>query len=172
MVSLNLKSLSISLFFLSSVAFAMEKQDRDSAATREVAVGVIPVTENNKADLMNMVKGLYEAEGCGICKKPGADGFWFSPYSRCAHTVCFNLVKKAEHDLEELIIKMFAGDDNWDKNCAHIAAIKAVEKAMQEVGVLSIKDYLEKYGEEKLTHLFNTEGKEAVITYWCGKRRR
>lgn len=126
-------------------------------------VSVIPVTKENKNDLVSMMQDMYNSEGCGICEKEGAEVFWFSPYSRCAHAKCFKMIDVAESALIQNIDDTFKKSTNPGKrNNAHIHAIQAVRAACGQDTILA---YLEKNGSTALTNLFNTVGIEAVNQY-------
>ena len=91
-------------------------------------------------------------------KKKGAEVFWFSHYSRCAHAKCFKMIQKAQAHLKVVIDMLF---EKKERTTAHISAIKAVRLACGSETILS---YLEKNGIEALTHLFDTVGIIAVAT--------
>ena len=103
-------------------------------------------------------KRMYETEGCGICEKQGAEVFWFSRFSRCAHTVCFKDIENIEADLIAKIETIF--DDTSDRNMAHIRAVEAVKKVL---GPVSIKTFLETEGATKLKLKFNSVGQIAAL---------
>lgn len=67
---------------------------------------------------------MYQAEGCGICRKPGADSLWFSPFSRGAHSKCLELVKPYEAKARNYLDENF---DRYDSNMAHVEIIKHVQ---------------------------------------------
>jgi hypothetical protein len=126
-------------------------------------VSPVKVTDQNKAELVSMMTNMYNSEGCGICQKPGGEVFWFSPYSRCAHAKCFELIKTSESDLIKIIDGLFKNTEDYgEKNSAHIKAIKAVRAACNSETIMS---YLEKNGVDALTRLFNTVGAEAAKKY-------
>jgi len=124
-----------------------------------LSVGVVRVTDQNKKELKAMVRGMYEAEGCGVCEKPGAEVFWFSPVSRCAHSVCYGTIKNIEAYLITRINTIFEG--TGARNMAHVRAIGAVRK---ELGGVSIKTFLETNGAEKLKSIFDSSGLKAALT--------
>lgn len=124
------------------------------------SVGVVKVTDVNRDSLRSRVMGMYEAEGCGVCEKSGADVFWFNPVSRCAHSVCYGEIKTIEADLIATIDSVFK--DTGARIMAHVAAIRAVRK---ELGGVSIKTFLETNGAERLKSIFDSVGVAAVRTY-------
>lgn len=88
---------------------------------------VVPVTEGNREALHSFVLNMYQSEGCGVCEKEGAEVFWFSPYSRCAHAKCFKQIEAAESTLYQTIDSLFKNEKHYgEQNSAHIKAIKAV----------------------------------------------
>lgn len=125
-----------------------------------VSVDVVKVTDENRDALRAMIRGMYEAEGCGVCEKSGADVCWFSPISRCAHSVCYGEIKTIEADLITTINSVF--EDNSDRNMAHVAATRAVRK---ELGGVSIKTFLDANGASRLKSIFDSVGVDAVKTY-------
>ena len=169
---------SLSLLLLLSVssgAFAMESStsgsDDENSVESGVTVALINVTDDNREALVNFVKSTYDSEGCGICKQSGAEIFWFSPHSRCAHKACFELIKTAEGNLCADIDTIFKSEkDHSDQNFAHCAAIEAVEEAINKSGESSIKTYFEKHGEANLKKLFDTAGFEGVLQYVRNER--
>lgn len=50
----------------------------------------VPMTKDT---LAAGVSNIYALEGCGICEKDGAEVFWFSPHSRCAHAKCIKMIE-------------------------------------------------------------------------------
>ncbi len=106
-----------------------------------------------------MIQGKYDSEGCGICEEPGAEVFWFSHVSRGAHSVCYRTINNIEADLVAKINNIF--QDTGDRNIAHARAIRAVSK---ELGGVSIKEFLNINGAEKLKSLFNFFGLKAALT--------
>ena len=124
-----------------------------------LSVGVVKVTDQNRDALRDMISRIYEAEGCGVCEKSGADVFWFNPVSRCAHSVCFEEIKAIEADLIATIDSVF---QKSDRNMAHVAAIRAVRK---ELGGVSIKTFLDTNGAAKLKSIFDSVGVAAATTY-------
>jgi len=124
-----------------------------------LSVGLVKVTDQNRDALRDMISRIYEAEGCGVCEKSGADVFWFNPVSRCAHSVCFEEIKAIEADLIATIDSVF---QKSDRNMAHVAAIRAVRK---ELGGVSIKTFLDTNGAAKLKSIFDSVGVAAATTY-------
>lgn len=122
-------------------------------------VEIVRVTDQNRNDLKAAIRGIYEAEGCGICEKTGAEVFWFSPFSRGAHSVCYGTIKNIEADLIAKINAIF--EDTGNRNMAHVRAIGAVKK---ELGGVSIKTFLEVNGAEKLKSIFDSSGLKAALT--------
>ncbi len=126
-------------------------------------VSVIPVTDENIDAYVYMIQDMYNSEGCGICEKEGAEVFWFSPYSRCAHAKCLTMIQVAESALMQKIDDVFKKSTNPGKrNDAHIHAIQAVRAACGQDTILA---YLEKKGSTALTNLLITVGIEAVNQY-------
>lgn len=125
-----------------------------------LSVGVVRVTDQNRKELMGMVGGMYEAERCGVCEKTGAEVFWFSPVSRCAHSVCYGTIKNIEADLIAKINTIFK--DTGHRNVAHARAIRAVR---EELGGVSIKTFLETNGAEQLKSIFDSSGLKAILTF-------
>ncbi len=121
--------------------------------------GVVKVTNENRDSLVAAIRGMFEAEGCGICEKSGAEVFWRSSVSRCAHSVCYGTIKNIEANLVAKINTIF--EDNDDRNMAHVRAVRAVRK---ELGGVSIKTYLETNGAEKLKSIFDSTGLKAALT--------
>lgn len=119
--------------------------------------GVLIVNPNT--EVPSKVREMYEAEGCGVCEQSGAEVFWFSPNSRCAHAVCYVTIEKIEADLIAKINALFV--DSFTRNLAHIRAIKAVKK---ELGGVTIKKYLETNGPLKLKAIFDSAGLAAALT--------
>jgi hypothetical protein len=158
---MSVKYKKFSLLFallLSYAVSAMENQESKPSSMK-----LIKITENNKNGLVEMMMGMYNQEGCGICRQPGAEVFWFSPYSRCAHKNCFDLVANAEKDLMSHIQKNVKKKDGYgEQNNAHIKAVAAVQQKIKQEGESSIKGYLEKYGETSLKTIFDTDGLNAI----------
>lgn len=126
-------------------------------------IKVFKMTDENKDTLVSAMTYLYKSEGCGICEKKGAEVFWFSPFSRCAHAKCVKTIKKTESRLTKSIDLLFKNEKDYrHHNNAHIMAVKAVRQAC---GSDTILTYLEKNDEYALAHLFNTVGTEAVVRY-------
>lgn len=123
-----------------------------------LSMKIVRVTDQNRNELVAMIRGMYEAEGCGVCENPGAEIFWFSPVSRCAHSVCYETIKNIESDLIAKIDTIF--EDNRDRNMAHVRAIRAVQK---ELGGVSIKTFLETNGPDKLKSIFDSSGLKAAL---------
>jgi hypothetical protein len=99
----------------------------------------------------------YEAEGCGICEKFGAEVFWPSSRSHYAHADCYREIRKIEADLVAKIDELFA--NSIDKIQAHICATEAVRKALNG---FSLQAYLNKYGAKKLKLTFDSFGVIAI----------
>lgn len=97
---------------------------------------------------------------CGGCEKPDADILWYTTYSNAAHSVCYEEIKDVEADLNATIDAVYK--DNFDKNMAHVAAVRAVK---QELGGVSIKTFLETNGADKLKAIFNSTGIAAAKAY-------
>ena len=171
MVSINARKASGLLLFLCGSGFSMNNEsDKPSASESKINVGIIKVTDDNRQQLIKMAMSVYESEGCGICKKPGADVFWFNPHSRCAHKVCFDLIKNAEKDLYTNLSFFFKEKDDHGKgNMAHVAAVEGVEKEIRKEGIATIKEYIDKHGETRLKALFDGVGLQAVIQYKAKK---
>ncbi len=128
-----------------------------------ITAKVITVTNENKAALATEIMNLYHEEGCGICEKKGAEVFWFSIYSRCAHAKCVVKIRPAETQLLATIDKLFECEVNrGPHNFAHMVAIKAIKRAL---GPGSLETHLEKQGEKVVTEVFNTVGIEAAKRY-------
>ena len=134
-----------------------------------VPVAAVPVTDDNKEALVSMITNMYNSEGCGVCEKEGAEVFWFSPYSRCAHARCFKIIEPATSTLYLTIDDLFNGAKHGEHNDAHIKAIKAVRSAC---GSDTIMSYLEKNGLDALKNLFNTVGVKAVKQYAYASKSR
>jgi hypothetical protein len=115
--------------------------------------------EKNRERLVAEIQRKYEVEGCGICEKPGAQVFWFSPTSLCAHSVCYGKIEHIEADLISKIHDFF--ETARDRNLAHVRAIRAVRK---ELGGVSMKTFLETHGAEKLKAIFDSSGAAAALT--------
>lgn len=127
------------------------------SSSSNLSMAVVRVTDQNRDELMEMVRGMA-AERCGVCEKPGVEVFWFSPVSRCAHSVCYGIINKIEADLITKINTIFK--DHGDRNMAHVRAIRAVRK---ELGGASIKTFLETNGAEKLKYIFDSSGLRAAL---------
>lgn len=84
----------------------------------------------------------------GVCKQRGADVFWSSPYSRCAHQSCFDLISPALTHVYSRLEKMAKSK----YSTAHIAIVRLVQA---KVGDVTIKSYCEKNGSDALKKLFN-----------------
>lgn len=123
-----------------------------------VSLNVIKVTDKNRNELVAKILERYRAEGCGICEKEGAEVWWFSHFSRCAHSVCFGTIKNIEADLMNKIGLVFK--NNSDRHMAHIRAVQAVKK---EIGNVSLKTYVETQGANKLKSLFDSVGRMAAF---------
>lgn len=106
-----------------------------------------------KQKMANDIRRMYSEEGCGICEKKGADVFWFSQFSRGAHTKCYQDIQS----ISEKLLKAIDGTykDNHQKVMAHIRAIGGIRRAC---GSDSISAYLEKNGHDALQRLFDTVG--------------
>lgn len=124
-------------------------------------VDVVLVTNENRKTHHSSLLNVLNSEGCGICEKKGAEVFWFSPYSRCAHAKCVKQIEAAESTLIKKIDSLFKKDNYGEQNISHIRAIKAVRKACGSETILS---YMEKNGVEALKNLFDTVGVEAAQT--------
>lgn len=106
---------------------------------------------------------------CGICESPGAGTFWFNHVSQLAHSTCFQAITPIERTMCRKINESF---DKYETNlrgdmgvvvarsCQHISAVheKAIEAIRAACGEKTIAGFLETYGEEALTTLFNTVG--------------
>ena len=117
-------------------------------AIRAMEVTVIDMKDNNQREnVIEMIKTMYDVEGCGVCKQQGADVFWFSPHSRCAHQGCFDLIKPALIDVYSRLEKM----PNSERNTTHIKVVRFVQA---KIGDITIKSYCEKNGLNALRQLF------------------
>ena len=126
-------------------------------------IAVVKLAQDNKDAAMAAVRNMYDAEGCGICRKTGADVFWFTPYSRGAHNACYALIKEIESDIDVLITNKFKDESDFGKlHGAHVAVVAAVQHAC---GNNSLKEFLINNGTDALKSLFNTVGKEAFMHY-------
>lgn len=85
-------------------------------------------------ELIDAILAQYKAEGCGICKKPGADVFWFSPYSRCAHQSCYDIIDPAENEAMNILEKKLKKQGklaHGGYNHAHIDLISSIETCIE-----------------------------------------
>lgn len=109
------------------------------------------------------------SEGCGICEDGNVLGesfiLWFTDKTRGAHLVCHEKIRHLDEKLTKTIRQLFYNNqlnesENSRKfNQVHREAIKAIKIACGSETILS---YLEKNGETRLTHLFQTVGIEAI----------
>jgi hypothetical protein len=107
------------------------------------------------------IRSMYDAEGCGVCEKPGAEVFWFSPFSRGAHASCVKLINGSERELvQRLEWAFYKPNDHLGFNTAHVLAVGAVRK---ETGSDSLLSFLEKHGSQALKKLFTTVGAKAAL---------
>lgn len=120
-------------------------------------INVVKLNNENRDTFAKLILAQYSSEGCGICKKTGADVFWFSRYSRCAHQTCFNLIKDIENNTDfknnEDFKKLNKVMDNGDLNTIHIEIIELVQKSC---GNLTILEYLVQNGTEQLTKILKS----------------
>lgn len=125
-------------------------------------MGIDGRTVSVKTDsVIAMVKKQYDAEGCGICEKKGAEVLWFSPYSQRAHAKCLKIIEPSEETLALVLNVVFKNAQDYRaQNSAHIRAIKAVREAC---GSKTILKYQKEYGAEALFKLFNTLGIKAAL---------
>jgi hypothetical protein len=120
------------------------------------------VTINDHSSL-DFVLDVYRQEGCGICeKRPGAEVFWCSPFSRFVHQKCFLQIDASETMLTKTIDSFFLSDKNHlRQNMSHVEAIRAVRSSCGK----PIAEFVEDNGLEALTELMNSVGVEAVNCY-------
>ncbi len=121
------------------------------------------IPEHESEALSSGMPGLYNYAGCGICEKNGAQVYWFSPFSRCAHAKCVKMIEPAETLLSQTINRLFKESETYEiQNEAHYRAIEAIKA---HCGSDSLMEYLEKNGLAALTHLFDNDGVRAVEKY-------
>ncbi len=107
--------------------------------------------DQNRNRLLASIVGIYKAEECGICENIGAEIFWFSTTSTGAHSVCREKIRNIEAELIAKIKTLF--DDNYDRNMAHVRAIKSIKEKLNGA---SIKTFLEIEGADKLKSIFDS----------------
>lgn len=124
-----------------------------------------------KRQLLNDVAGKTgnKRSQCGICERSDlldGDVFWFGPVLNYAHSACYEEIKPTEADLIATIDSIFTNVhgrmDSSGKNLAHMKAIWAVKN---ELGSVSIRNYLNTNGAEKLKEIFNSFGIAAAREY-------
>ena len=115
---------------------------------------LIKLTDGNREELKNLVKSMYDAEGCGICGKEGAEVCWYSPKSRCAHKLCYDLIEPAVKNAYQRIDEYCGNTRDYRKqNDLHTKLMGRIQTF--ECLELSLLDYLKKHGEEKLKKAFD-----------------
>ncbi|HLB93697.1 MAG TPA: hypothetical protein VJJ81_00445, partial [Candidatus Babeliales bacterium] len=98
--------------------------------------------------LKHFIRKLYDTEGCGICKLPGADVFWFSRHSRCAHESCVNMFKPLVSDYYTALEARFpASDQTGGFNRTHIGFAERLN-TVTSVYAPSIKAFIASHGPE------------------------
>lgn len=111
----------------------------------------------------------YGSQSCGICQTKGAEVFWVSPNSRCAHAKCVKLIEKAEERLVSTLDALFTGPLRNMKTEARCMAIYSINNSLGNETILS---FLEKKGIEKLTLVFDEVGIPVVTLYFHVNRRQ
>ncbi len=126
---------------------------------------------NVRTQVENGTQRMYLGSPCAICNEGnGADVFWFGSEERTAHANCAKSIENCEKDVMKEVkekIKVIQKDEQIatvEANLTHQQIVIAVEKGCDG---LTLKKLLEKEGEEKLKHLFDTIGRWAAFKYIC-----
>src|SRR3990167_124559 len=109
--------------------------------------------------IMEFVHNIYVVEGCGICKKRGADVFWWSPYSRCAHRDCFRMLEGLGRSFYAAADRKFGRRNYQGQNLAHIEVAREIERHISDRAE-SIKEFIGKYGIEEIEKIYESETKK------------
>jgi len=113
--------------------------------------------------------GTCEDEGCGICERPGAEMFWLSPHSRCAHRACFVVTRPALQQAYDLIDAI--PEDPIEKfgprNDARIAMARQVRAACGDRTILQAS---EQFGEEDFNEIVGCASICAVEEYIAARK--
>ena len=114
-----------------------------------------------RAQIKRGLMVIHAKYGCGICKKFGAEMFWFSPHSRCVHKDCYNLIALAEKDSIERLKEVkkeypYLGS----MNSIHEQVVGLVEEYLRGSGEYTMRAYCERYGILNLKRLFDLATKE------------
>lgn len=141
----------ISALFITSTAFAMQTPDEK------------PIRE----EIKKTVDSIYEQDGCGICHRRGAEVFWYSSYSKCAHRNCYNYIAPATKrfcDAVDTLAKSRPEEPEL-KSLLNVAGNDAVQQEINRNGMISIKEYADKNGLHKLQQLYEGKAILAVMRY-------
>lgn len=107
--------------------------------------------------LKHFIRELHDTEGCGICKLPGADVFWFSRHSRCAHESCLKMFKPLVSDYYTALEARFPVKDGfYDRNMEHIR-FAGILDGITAPHASSIKDYIERFGPSTIRVIADAE---------------
>lgn len=97
-------------------------------------------------------KSLYANELCGICGKMSPEVRWPAPPCPYAHRACLEKIQDIDNELYDLI--RVQSRNSLQAHLTHYKAIKAIKK---ELGDVSIFDYVNQEGKEKLRELFRSK---------------
>ncbi len=101
------------------------------------------------------------SDPCGICKKPGDEIFWQSPFSRGVHLMCYNNISKnIEESLQDKLIHKIRSYDLKDSS-VHVELIRLVDKKMN--GYTSMKHFHDVHGKNELEKLYMSALLEMIL---------
>lgn len=97
------------------------------------------MVNQSESEIVNFTKDLYQLEGCGICHQEGADLFFFTNFSRCAHQTCYNLF---EPFLSEKLDQLYNKTTKYNYWEYHIRLIELIEKYTLDDKITNLKQYI------------------------------
>ena len=125
----------------------------DGSGAAKDGVGAIEERES----VMHFTQALYDIEGCGICKLPGAEVFWFRRHSRCAHASCLKMFKPLVSDYYTALEARFPAKDEFgDRNMEHIKFAERLD-VITAPYAFSIKNFITKYGPSTIRVIADAE---------------
>lgn len=97
-------------------------------------------------------KSLYTNELCALCGNKAPEVRWPAPPCPYAHRTCLEKIQDIDNELYALI--RVQARNSVQAHLAHYKAIKAIKK---ELGDISIFDYVNQQGKEKLREIFQSK---------------
>jgi len=131
------------------------KKEKVDPSMPIVLINMKKLSQGERKAVSDGIMNMYNAEGCGICKKPGADVFFFTTHSRCAHKKCYDKIATALQPIIDATKDM----DNGETNMTMIDVMKEVDTVAATHDCATIGEFFDKHPK-----LFATVIKE-LATY-------